>query len=179
MSQSGPVTLTTTRLILREHSIEDLPSAMEAAADPMVTRYLTWDVQTEASEREAIERFIRNGMIEPRVDYELAIEHDGAYAGVVHLAIRDRTHKRGEIGFVLRQSLWGQGIMPEAASALVRFGFDQLDLRRIEATCHPDNLASARVLEKIGMSYGSRLRSHMYVKGEWRDSLLYSIISDR
>lgn len=69
--------------------------------------------------------------------------------------------------------------MAEAAGAVVRHGFDELALRRIQATCHPDNRASVRVLEKIGMCYEGTLRSHMLVKGEWRDSKLYSIISDR
>jgi RimJ/RimL family protein N-acetyltransferase len=67
-----------------------------------------------------------------------------------------------------------------------RLGFDLaavhglgcLRLRRIAATCHPDNRASARVLEKIGMRREGRLRSHLFVRGAWRDSLLYAAVND-
>ncbi|WP_301123132.1 GNAT family N-acetyltransferase [Mycolicibacterium fortuitum] len=66
----------------------------------------------------------------------------------------------------------------EAARMLLRFGFAQLQLRRISATCHPDNHASARVLEKAGLVFGGRMRSHLLVRGAWRDSLLYAAITD-
>lgn len=52
---------------------------------------------------------------------------------------------------------------------LLRFGFAQLQLRRISATCHPDNHASSRVLEKAGLVFGGRMRSHLLVRGAWRD----------
>ena len=61
---------------------------------------------------------------------------------------------------------------------LLRFGFGELQLRRISATCHPNNRASSRVLEKAGLLLEGRLRSHMLVRGEWRDSLLYAVVSD-
>jgi len=51
----------------------------------------------------------------------------------------------------MNRSYWGQGYATEAAAELVRYGFEQAGLRRIFAECHPDNLASARVLEKIGL----------------------------
>jgi len=64
----------------------------------------------------------------------------------------------------------------EAARALLTFGFGQLRLHRIFATCDPANTASARVLEKIGMQREGLLREHEWVKGRWRDSFLYAIL---
>ncbi|MGY2091888.1 GNAT family N-acetyltransferase [Nocardia gipuzkoensis] len=46
----------------------------------------------------------------------------------------------------------------------------------MSATCHPDNHASARVLEKVGSTLEGRMRSHLFVRGVWRDSLLYAAI---
>jgi len=65
----------------------------------------------------------------------------------------------------------------EAAELLLRFGVDHLQLRRISATCHPDNHASVRVLEKAGLEYEGRMRSHLFVRGAWRDSLLYAAVN--
>jgi len=55
----------------------------------------------------------------------------------------------------------------EAARLLVAFEFDELGMHRIDATTHPDNVASTRVLEKTGMSYEGRVHDHLFVKGEW------------
>jgi ribosomal-protein-alanine N-acetyltransferase len=44
-------------------------------------------------------------------------------------------------------------------------------------TCHPNNYASARVLQKVGLEYEGRIRSHLFVRGGWRDSLLYAVIN--
>ena len=82
----------------------------------------------------------------------------------------------GWIGYSLNRKFWGQGYATEAAEALVKFGFGQLNLHRIFATCDPFNVASARVLEKAGMQREGHFRQHKWVKGKWRDSLLYAIL---
>lgn len=64
----------------------------------------------------------------------------------------------------------------ETAKALTKFGFNQLSLHRIFATCDVDNKRSAHVLEKIGMQNEGSLREHKWIRGAWRDSYLYAII---
>lgn len=64
----------------------------------------------------------------------------------------------------------------EAAEAIIGFGFKDLNLHKIFATCDPNNIGSAKVLENIGMSKEGRLRRHKYEKGKWRDSFIYSIL---
>jgi len=63
------------------------------------------------------------------------------------------------------------------ANRLVSYAFTALGMRRVEATCHPDNAASVRVLEKAGLVMQERLRDHLRVRGEWRDSLLFAVAS--
>jgi len=104
----------------------------------------------------------------------------GRLIGSVAIGITSVQHRRGEIGFVFHRDVWSQGYATEAAQQLLQFGFDRLQLRRISATCHPDNHASAHVLEKAGLHYEGRMRSHLLVRGAWRDSLLYAALnSDR
>ena len=69
-----------------------------------------------------------------------------------------------------------QGVATEAARLLLGFGFAVLGRRRIEATCDPDNVASRRVLEKLGMQFEGRLRDDLPMRDGWRDSLLFSIV---
>jgi ribosomal-protein-alanine N-acetyltransferase len=98
--------------------------------------------------------------------------------GSAAIAITSAQHRRGEIGFAIHRDFWSQGYATEAATMLIQFGFDDLHLRRIAATCHPDNHASARVLHKAGLQYEGRMRSHLFIRGNWRDSLLYAAVND-
>ena len=84
----------------------------------------------------------------------------------------------GEIGYVLRRDCWGQGLVPEAVGSLVALGFDELALHRISATTDPQNIASARVLEKCGFRLEGCLRDHDRVKGRWRSSLVFGLLED-
>jgi len=61
-----------------------------------------------------------------------------------------------EVGYLLSKPFWGQGLAPEGAYAALVFGFETLNLERIIGLVHPDNVASRRVLEKIGMSFIDR-----------------------
>jgi RimJ/RimL family protein N-acetyltransferase len=63
--------------------------------------------------------------------------------------------------------------MFEAAQAVLTFGFAQLKLQRIFATCHPANHASIRILEKLNMQYEGRLPEQKKCRGKWRDTLSY------
>src|SRR5205814_6531002 len=85
-------------------------------------------------------------------------------------------HARAEIGYVIARPYWGQGLVTEAVREMLRLGFDELGLNRIEARCRPENIGSARVMEKNGMTYEGTLREQMFVKGKYWDWKLYSIL---
>jgi ribosomal-protein-alanine N-acetyltransferase len=85
-------------------------------------------------------------------------------------------HARAELGYVLSREHWGKGLMPEAVRAVIRFGFRRMDLNRIQARCMAENTASARVMEKAGMTYEGTLREYELIKGAYRDMKFYSIL---
>jgi RimJ/RimL family protein N-acetyltransferase len=78
------------------------------------------------------------------------------------------------MGYLIAPAAQGRGYATEAAQALLDFGLTGGGLHRITATCDPENAASARVLEKIGMTREGRLRDHFLIRGAWRDRLLYA-----
>ena len=112
----------------------------------------------------------------PRVHYEFAItlRDKGTLVGGCGLGL-ERPHE-ASIGYCLNPNFWGYGLATEAALALCQFGFSKLLLHRIFATCRLENVASARVMEKLGMKWEGLLREHVYVRGQWHDSYLYSIL---
>ena len=84
--------------------------------------------------------------------------------------------RTGNIGYELDPRYWGRGYATEAAGEMVRLGFEELDLHRIWSWCVADNVASARVLEKVGLRLEGRQREHEWFKGRWWDHLLYGML---
>jgi ribosomal-protein-alanine N-acetyltransferase len=85
-------------------------------------------------------------------------------------------HSRAEIGYVIGRKYWGEGLMTEAVKEVIRFGFERMNLNRIQATCFPENIGSYRVMEKAGMKFEGTLREQMFIKGRFQDLKLYSIL---
>jgi len=171
-------TLETERLLLREFEEGDEQAVHEYASDPEVVRHVEWGPNTEADTMRFIQYALSLQEEEPRGNYSLAItlKTDGRLIGGCSVVVSDPGNREGWIGYVLKRRFWAQGYGTEAARALVGFGFEQLGLHRIFATCGPENVASARLLEKVGMRREGHLREHKWQKGRWRDSYLYAVL---
>lgn len=167
------------RLLLRDFVASDEAAVHAFAGDPEVTRLTDWGPNEPADTRDFIVDAVARARAAERSEFNFAAVHaeSGRLIGSVGLEVTSREHRRGELGYVFHPDFWSQGYATEAGRLLVEFGFGRLRLRRIAATCHPDNRASARVLEKIGMRREGRLRSHLFVRGAWRDSLLYAAVN--
>jgi RimJ/RimL family protein N-acetyltransferase len=171
--------LGTPRLLLREFRATDHPAVHAYAGDAEVVRYMDWG----PNDLDATARFLsevgRDATAAARTSYGLAVVNraDGALIGCVAVHISSAVHRRGELGYVLARASWGQGFATEAASAVLRFGFDELGLHKVSATCDPDNAGSARVLSKIGMRAEGHLRDHLLIRGQWRDRLLFAALA--
>lgn len=81
-----------------------------------------------------------------------------------------------ELGYMVTKGNHGQGIAFEASRAVVNFGFDRLNLHRIEAQLHPDNAASSGLLEKLGFQREGHLRLNYYIAGVYSDTLIYGLL---
>ena len=84
----------------------------------------------------------------------------------------------GIFGFVLHKHYWGFGIATEASQALVQFGFEQLALHRVVAECFVEQVASARIFEKLGMRREAHFRKNALKAGVWRDTYLYALLNE-
>jgi RimJ/RimL family protein N-acetyltransferase len=84
--------------------------------------------------------------------------------------------RSASLGYCLFQSAWGSGYATEAAHALLRWAFDTLDLNRVQAEADTRNLASARVLEKLGFVHEGTLREDCIVDGDVSDSWVFGLL---
>jgi RimJ/RimL family protein N-acetyltransferase len=175
-----PLPIRTERLILREFDPGDFAAVHAYGSDPQVTRYMRWGPNTEADTHEALARAVANQDERPRTEYNLAIvdPHRALVIGSVGLHPFDPANRTMETGYCLRPDAWGHGFASEASRALVGAAFAALHLHRVIATCDARNLASAHVLEKLGMRREGHFRRDLEIRGAWRDSFFYAVLAD-
>lgn len=147
-------------------------------SDPAVVEHLTFGPNELADTEAFLRRTAEAARASPRRSYEVALtdRESGELIGGIRLGIESDVHRDASLGYILRRDLWGRGLVTEAATAMVGFGFSRLGMHRIWATCAVDNIGSRRVLEKIRMKREAHLREHSWVKGHWRDSYLYAVL---
>lgn len=168
---AGFSTLQTERLILRPVQPDDAEAMFEYLRDEETVRFIT--VPPVKTVTEVLENSIQSYfMLDPIGKW--AIVYDQKMVGTIDLRLNE-AHRQAEIGYVLNKRYWGQGIMPEAAQAILAVGFDQLQLVRIFSEHDTRNPKSGRVMTKIGMQQeGVALKSQI-IKGEIVDMVHYAI----
>jgi ribosomal-protein-alanine N-acetyltransferase len=131
--------------------------------------------RTEEDSRAYIARALAVQDEQSRQTYELAVtlRNDGRLIGACDLTGED--DGIADVGYSLARDLWGQGYATEIVHALVTAGFGALGLRRIVATVAPENLASARVLEKAGFRPMGVAHRYRYAKGRWWDMAQFAL----
>lgn len=161
-------TLETRRLILRKMRKSDATDMFEYASNPVVTKFLTWDVHPNerftASYLSYLQSRYRAGEFH---DWAIALRESDKMIGTCGFTRFNFNSYSAEVGYVLNPMYWGRGIAPEALARVLRFAFDTLALNRVEAKCMTGNTASRRVMEKAGMSYEGTAREALYIKGRF------------
>ena len=170
--------LETERLLLRKMRLDDARAMFAYASDPEVTRYVLFETHRSIEDSEAFLRLAVEGY--ERGDFGgwgVVLKDSGAFVGTCGVDYGYAPeHARAELGYVLSREHWGKGLIPEAVRAVIRFGFGRMELNRIQARCMAENTASARVMEKAGMTYEGTLREYQLIKGAYRDMKFYSIL---
>lgn len=170
--------LETQRLLIREFTDEDYGPVHSYASDPAVTKYMLWGPNTGEQTKDYLRMVQEWEGQEPRTSFEFAVVLQGSGKLIGGCGIYVSEPRQGEIGYCLNPLYWKQGYASEAGQALLRFGFGELGLHRIFATCRPGNAGSAKVMQKLGMTYEGLLREHKWHRETWQSSLLYAILED-
>ena len=171
------VVLRSERLILRPLRAEDAPAVFATYSDPEVVRYWSGAPWTDLARAE---EYIAGGMRDiadgsaMRLGVELAAT--GAWVGQVSLHNFDAQNRRCDIGYALMRDHWGRGYNAEALATVLDFGFDKLDLHRVEADVDPRNDASRRAVERMGFKEEGLLRERWLVNGEVCDTVFYGLL---
>ncbi|WP_137790350.1 GNAT family protein [Bacillus sp. E(2018)] len=166
------------RILFREMVAEDWKSIHQYASKEIVSRYQPWGPNLEDDTIAYVNEVIDDANKTPRVRYAFAIveNQNNRLIGAGELQITSLTNRVGEIGYVIHPDYWGKGFATETGQLLLKFGFENLQLHRIFATCDPRNKASEKVLMKLDMMLEGVIRESILLKDGWRDSLLFSML---
>jgi RimJ/RimL family protein N-acetyltransferase len=170
--------LVTDRLVLREFQESDWQAVLAYQSDPRYLCFYEWTERTPQAVRDFVAMFIANQQAWPRLKYQLAVtlKSSGDLIGNCGIRMNKPQAVEADIGYEISPDYWGQDYATEAARAILAFGFTTLKVHRVWAQCNAENLASARVLEKLGMRLEGRLREVEFYKGRWWDTLIYAIL---
>lgn len=165
------------RLRLRRFTEGDVHDLLECVSHPSVAGATPEIEASETGVKEYIEAQSALAPFEADKCFDLALERreDGKVIGLVTLV--RRKHRKGEMGWALGVNHRGKGYAMEAASALMTYGFEVLDLHRIEARTNSGNTASWRLMERLGMVQEAHLRDAVSRDGRWLDSLIYGTLA--
>src|SRR4051794_27986228 len=170
-------TILTERLRLRPFADSDGDALFALQSNAHVLRY--WD-SPPWTERARADRFIATcrQMADDGTGTRVAIDRltDGSFIGWSVLGRWNPDLSRASLGCCLSDAAWGQGYATEAAAALLRWAFRTLDLNRVQAEADTRNVASARVLEKLGFVLEGTLREDCVVNGDVSDSWVYGLL---
>lgn len=176
MTLATPI-LHTTRLRLRPFTDADAEPLFALHSSTYVMRY--WDSPPWTDQARA-ERFLSmcRTMADEGTGVRVAIDRasDGAFVGWCVLTGWNPDYRSASLGYCLAEAMWGHGYATEAARALLQWAFDTLDLNRVQAEADTRNVASARVLERIGFVREGTLREDCVVNGEVSDSWVFGLL---
>ncbi len=178
MNQKSFPTLYTSRLILRQFTLDDAVDIMRLAGDREVAMntlnmphpYLPgmaedWITTLQKDYQES------NSLV-----YAICLKDFtpliGAIGLTLHLKIRN-----AELGYWIGKDYWNNGYCTEAVKAIIDYAFTDMTIHKIYANFFASNPASGRVMEKVGMKYEACLKSHLYHWGEYKDIIYYSIFN--
>ncbi len=173
--------LQTNRLNIRQVSITDIDKIHELHSLPETDEFNTLGIPETIQETEKVinEWLVGQNAI-PQTLYVFSIDHITTkhFIGLIALNLGKPNYRTAEVWFKIHSDHWRQGYATEALIKLLDFGFNNLELHRIEAGCAVENIASSIVLEKAGMTKEGMKRKKLPIRGEWKNNYFYAILDE-
>lgn len=170
--------LTTPRLLLRALVGSDAPAIFQLRANPAVMRFIPKPLATHKDEAlKMIRDFHYAALQGDSILWGITVKGSEKVMGYIGFWRILKEHYRAEIGYALHPDLWGQGLMTEAVTATLDYGFHKMGLHSVEAGVKPDNTASIQVLERNGFTKEAHFKQNYYSNGIFVDSMVYSLLT--
>ena len=166
-------------MTLRPITISDLDSIHSLHSLPETDEFNTLGIPTNKAETQSIiEPWINAMEAEEIKNYTFSIvsKKKKEFIGLLGLKLGSKKFKTAEVWYKIHPDHWNNGFAAEALHSILNFGFKTLHLHRIEAGCAAENIASIKVLEKVGMTREGRHRKILPLKSGWSDNFSFAIL---
>lgn len=147
----------TERLVIKPYKEEDLEECFQLMQDKELFKYLDMDVMSHEDYKGLFNWLIdcyETGINEDfKYSFNITLKESGTHIGWCGIGKVAFEHKHKEIFYLIGRKYWGKGYAKEASMALLHYGFNVMGVNEIVGLCKPENIASKKVLEKIGLKF--------------------------
>jgi ribosomal-protein-alanine N-acetyltransferase len=171
--------LKTQRLLLRPFQETDLPAFSAYRSDPQVARYQSWTAPYSLDQARAFLDEMQDAIAgTPGTWVQIAVERqlEPGLIGDCAFQVLADDPQQAQIGFTFARAFQKQGYAAEAVKCLLDYLFNDLHLHRVCATCDAENLASARLLQRVGMRREAHFIENIWFKGAWGSEYAYAVL---
>ena len=170
--------LETSRLLLRQIVNEDANEMFALRSNPEIMQYIPREMPKTIDDAVKHIEYMQ-GLLESGecINWAICLKDDQKLIGNIGYFRMQPENHRAEIGYMLHTDFHGKGIMQEALTEIIRYGFENMKLHSIEAVTDPENFASWKLLEKNGFIREGHFKEDCYWQGKYLDSYVYSLLN--
>ena len=165
----------TERLMLRKISWNDAENIFALRADREVMKYIGRPIPKTVRDIEPLINAMNENTV--RIQWGITLKENDGVIGTIGYHKIDTDNYRAEIGYLLGKDYWQTGLMSEAISSVIEYGFKQMQLHSIEAVITPGNEASRRLLKKFNFTKEGFFKENFFFEGKFWDSEVYSLLN--
>jgi len=170
--------LTTRNLILRPIDEKDIAALYALFSSEQVMEFMDVERFTNVSEAAQMVSFFRDKLQSGEgMRWGISLSARNELIGTCGFHHINKAHYKAEVGYDLLPAWWGKGVMTQAISRILQYGFEELHFNRIEAVVDPTNNRSFQLLERIGFQREGLLRQAFYEKNGFADAYMYSLLN--
>jgi len=167
----------TERLILDEVNDGDVKEVFELRSNPETMKYIPRPlVKSHEDALEHIKMIKEKIENNTGINWAIRLKDNSKLLGIIGFYRLQPENYRAEIGYMILPEFHGKGLVPEAVTRLIKFGFEDLRLHSIEAVIDPENYASEKVLQKCGFTKEAHLKEAEFYEGKFLDKVIYSLL---
>ncbi|WP_321388847.1 GNAT family protein [uncultured Enterococcus sp.] len=178
LTHTGTQTIYTSRLTLRPFKHEDNAAMRKNwIANPAIQKMYSEPIYTTETETAILlDKWIDSYANKNFYRWAICLKETNECIGQIAYFLVDDTNHFGEIEYCIGEAFQNQGLMTEAVTAILHYGFEQLHLNKVQVCHKSTNMPSQRVIEKSGFVYEGKLREFFYIDGAYVDRLYYSML---
>lgn len=178
LTHIGTTTIETERLLLRRFSYSDNDAMLKywIADEKIQSMYMEPVYTTKEAVKELLDKYIGSYEKQDYYRWAIILKETGECIGQIAYFLVDNKNHFAEIEYCIGSAFQCRGYATEATKAVIRFGFEKMNLHKVQICTNTGNTPSKRVIEKCGFTYEGTLRDYFYMNGEYRGRLYFSML---